>query len=61
MTGGQTDMQTEFLARAKELRATAAQLRDHHAREALIHAAETYERMATLWAKSGEQGPSDER
>lgn len=52
MTGGRKNTQTEYLARAKELRATAAQVRDRHARDALIHAAEAYERMATLWAES---------
>jgi hypothetical protein len=61
MTGGQKNIQSEFLTRAKELRVTAAQVRDRHAREALIHAADTYERMATLWAESGKQGSSNER
>ena len=35
-----------YLQRAKELRALAAEVRDHQAREALNEAASCYERMA---------------
>ena len=49
-------MQTEYLERATELRATAGQLRDRHAREALIQAAETYERMANELSAAGQRG-----
>ncbi|MDE2476037.1 MAG: hypothetical protein KGO48_13370 [Alphaproteobacteria bacterium] len=53
MIGGQKHTQTEYLARAKDLRATAAQVRDRQVREALIHAAEAYERMTALWPEIG--------
>jgi hypothetical protein len=47
--------QTAYLDRAKELRWTAAQVRDLRAREILIGAAEGYERMATRLGEPGQQ------
>lgn len=59
MTSGRKHTQTEYLARAKDLRATAAQVRDPHVREALIHAAEAYERMTELWPEIGGKVPPE--
>lgn len=59
MIGSQKHTQTEYLARAKDLRATAAQVRDRHVREALIHAAEAYERMTALSHEIGRKVPPE--
>lgn len=59
MIGGQKHTQTEYLSRAKDLRATAAQVRDRHVREVLIHAAEAYERMTALSSEIGVKVPPE--
>lgn len=52
-----TDMgiETDYLDRAKNLRATAADVLDLRVREALISSAERYERMATWLTEPGRQ------
>jgi hypothetical protein len=48
-------IETDYLDRAKNLRATAAEVLDVRVREALISSAERYERMATWLTEPGRQ------
>ena len=51
-------IESGYLDRAKNLRATAAEVLDLRVREALISAAERYERMARWLTELGPQNPA---
>lgn len=57
-----TDMGIEsgYLDRAKNLRATAAEVLDLRVREALISSAERYERMARWLTEPGQRKPASD-
>lgn len=53
-------VESDYLARAKNLRATAADVLDPRVREALISSAERYERMARWLTEPGRQNPASD-